>query len=252
MNSCLAIHQNHQAVACIQSAPLGNRCMASRLGFTLVELLVVVSLLGVLMAILLPGLKSAREDARSALCACQLREVGRALEIYAQTHEDRYPTAEAPRNKAGAANWWENPAFLGILKLTPKPQGRSLLTCPSDRDPGRCLDQSPKDCWASYGANASAFGMQRGGSKRGRQKSQMQFPAQALAFCDVLGARSAPHVVGWQRCIDKNFAFRHRERCTIVYVDTHMGWIREDDVPDDTDAWEDPFWGNVPCLDEAQ
>ncbi len=218
-------------------------------GFTLVELLVVVSILALLISILLPSLKRARESARYSLCACQLREIGHALELYAQTHRDCYPTAESHDDKSGAENWWENSAFLGILNLTPRPQERSIVTCPGDLEPNRCVDGSPKDCWASYGANTSAFGMRRGRSKRGRQKSQIQFPAQTLAFCDVLGDPFAPHTVGWQGCVNNNFSFPHIGRCTVVYVDTHMGWIRPADMPNNHPEYKEPFWGNVPVFD---
>jgi len=218
-------------------------------GFTLVELLVVVAILGLLIALVVPSLKHARENARSTLCACHLREVGHALEFYAEAHVDWYPTAESPDGRPGSANWWENTAFLGILNLTPRPQGESLITCPADAEPDRYADGGPKPCWASYGANTSAFGMRRGRSKRSRQKSQIQSPAQALAFCDVRGERSAPLVVGWQGCVSGNFSFRHRERCTAVYVDTHVGWIGTADIPLDPHAWKKLFWANVPCFD---
>lgn len=219
-------------------------------GFTLVELLVVVAILGLLIALVVPSLRHTRENARSALCACQLREVGHALEFYAEAHADGYPTAESTDGRPGGANWWENPAFLSILSLTPRPQGPSLITCPADAEPHRCRNGGIKPCWSSYGANTSAFGMRRGRSKRARQKSQIRSAAQALAFCDARGERSALLVIGWQDCVSRNFAFRHLERCTAVYLDTHVGWIGTADIPLGPSAWERPFWANVPCFDQ--
>ncbi len=56
-------------------------------GFTLVELLVVVSIIALLISILLPSLKSAREQTRSVKCLANLRAIAGGVNVYA--HEQR-------------------------------------------------------------------------------------------------------------------------------------------------------------------
>ncbi len=52
---------------------------AKRHGFTIIEMLVVIVIIGILMALMLPAINSAREAARRSNCASNLRQIGQAI-----------------------------------------------------------------------------------------------------------------------------------------------------------------------------
>ena len=60
-------------------------------GFTLIELLVVLGIIMILISLLLPGLRGAREAARTTICLSNQKQIGAALMTYANASKDCIP-----------------------------------------------------------------------------------------------------------------------------------------------------------------
>jgi len=115
-----------------------------RRGFTLVELLVVISILAILAGLLMPALAMAREQARQTKCLNNLRQLAMGLEIYKQG---------GGRTQAQAGGWAPWLSTLYEANITRDPE---LYVCPSDNSEG--LDGS-KPKWDVWGFNTSGVGV---------------------------------------------------------------------------------------------
>ena len=96
--------------------------------FTLIELLVVIAIIGLLAAMLLPALNSAREKGRRVGCAANLHQIGLALAAYAGDYDNHTPTSDHnATNSLGNPRFWSEALVAGSY-ATPK-----VFQCPDDR-----------------------------------------------------------------------------------------------------------------------
>ena len=110
-----------------------------RLGFTLVELLVVIGIIAVLISILMPALTRARESARRTQCLSNLRQLHTALVLYAHTNKDAVPLGFWRDEKQYNYALWQKgkkaPIMLGLVYRARLLQSPAAFYCPSQADP---------------------------------------------------------------------------------------------------------------------
>ncbi len=102
--------------------------------FTLIELLVVIAIISILMALLLPGLKKARDISKLAGCTGNLRQIGVAGESYIGDNNGFLSCSHI-----GYGDWYlgivpyiENGKEWNESKMAPKNRAGGIWSCPAD------------------------------------------------------------------------------------------------------------------------
>ena len=89
-------------------------------GFTLVEILIVVIILGILAAIVIPQFTQASQDARNSALASDLQTLRSQCELFKVQHLDQYPSA-----MAGVT---DGPTFIAIMSVKTNQDGTTTGT----------------------------------------------------------------------------------------------------------------------------
>jgi prepilin-type N-terminal cleavage/methylation domain-containing protein/prepilin-type processing-associated H-X9-DG protein len=227
-----------------------------RFGFTLVELLVVISIIALLLAVLMPALSKAREQGRKIQCAAHMRGMALGMQMYSMTYKNLYPAMLMPGNLStvykGKSHWHQLAMSFA--------DNKKLLQCPSLRKNRIRWDNSMfltgfglnydgcnwKYNWVTDDPDAG-FGYVVPEEPRGGCVSNMQIGRQGEFIMlgdsngnkqtDALTLRSnyAYGILGSPRVLGKINPYGdmpdvHDKGGNIAFMDTHIAWYKTSEL----------------------
>ena len=220
-------------------------------GLTLIELLTVVALIGILVALLLPALKNAREVGRSTVCVSNLRQLAMTCLLYAQEHKGVLPYyAYNAAISFWGVRWTEFDSALSRY-LYEDAESREIkfevFQCPSDnvereytgwfgtpmipRSYGMNLYISTRWGYGVGANNLSTIEDPSGTWLLGECHLPQKYICRASASMFVICPDTIHHTLEYQGTF-----YVHRRGSNWAFCDGHVEWIPGDAVPDVPDT----------------
>ncbi len=227
-----------------------------RVGFTLVELLVVLAVIGVLVALLMPGLQRVWACGQAATCRSNLRQMYLAYRLYLDDHGDRlFPWREETADgtlwyfglepRSGARGEGQRVLDKSRARLAPYFEHvGGIEVCPAFRCAGWSVKRKFAEPSYGYGLNEYLIEGTPANRRAGlRRFSEIQKPAETIIWGDSAQVNTwqAPASADWpmleewyylSASLPASFHFRHDRHCQVVMGD---GAVRRF-----APAWLDP------------
>jgi len=224
--------------------------MNKRKNFTLIELLVVIAIIALLMAILVPVLRKAREQGKDIVCQNNLRQIGLAANFYAGEYG-----LFIPRSAEWGGNikpWFQ--LFMPFLAQRPVNddyRNVKIFRCPSYPNKEQTV------CYVVNGWGGESNNGWRMQS-RPTKLTECTLPASTIYLadnengpwrtiitkatdrdvtrCDVFHPNHLPNSESQDIATGRRVARgRHKNGCNCMFLDWHVGWIAAEEMT--TDMW---------------
>ncbi len=199
-----------------------------RRGFTLIELLVVIAIIAILAAILFPVFARAREKARQASCASNIKQLQLGITMYTQDYDELMPREDynlppsAAGNDVGEDSTWRGVIF-------PYVKNSQLFQCPSFRITTNPFDGSINDYGQNAGYRINDVHQDSGSPTPpgGTALAQVEDASSVIFLCESDGSsEGAGNAVNTHGYVPSGaWAKRHNGGANYSFVDGHVKWL---------------------------
>jgi len=200
-----------------------------RRAFTLIELLVVIAIIAVLMGILMPSLRAAKDHARRIHCVANVKTLSLGWYMYQDDHD-----GELVPGHTNPGHWVDRPQTGDTVEQKKDAIRRGLLftyvgkkvdiyACPADQ-----RDKDPRQyTYRSFSLAGGANGETWGSYEKARKYTDLKKPAQTYIFVEEIDPRGF-NIGSWQMNPSKTsptwvdpVAMWHNKQSTLGYADGH-------------------------------
>jgi prepilin-type N-terminal cleavage/methylation domain-containing protein/prepilin-type processing-associated H-X9-DG protein len=217
----------------------------ARSAFTLIELLVVIAIIAILAAILFPVFAQARESARRSACLSNAKQLGTAMLMYVDDHDDTTPSVHQ--------NTATNRIVDAAVLVQPYLKSQQVLFCPNRKDatcggidgtiPLTPADQPCIGYGYNWGPSQNFFANRYNGglldifvqsgsvyTAQGKATASIRAPAEMFAFGDTSDRPwytiAIDQILSGYTGGAKNGSLPHGGRFNMIYMDGHAKSVR--------------------------